>query len=75
MVFLSGMIPADKHGNLTQGSIAYKTHQMCKNAEAVLNAAGSGSDKVVKIMVGSESWPEIIKGKQHLIQKRYISGT
>lgn len=33
------------------GSVAEQTHQMCKNAKTVLEAAGSGLEKVVKVNV------------------------
>lgn len=46
---MSGCIPADKDGNLTEGSIADKTEQCCKNIIAVLEAAGTTIDKVVKV--------------------------
>lgn len=46
---MSGCIPADKDGNLTEGSIADKTEQCCKNIITVLEAAGSTIDKVVKV--------------------------
>ncbi|KAM0343482.1 hypothetical protein ACHAPU_008513 [Fusarium lateritium] len=51
MIFLSGQIPADSQANLTVGTIAEKTHKMCQNAKAVLEEAGSGLDKVVKVTV------------------------
>ncbi|UNI23729.1 hypothetical protein JDV02_009531 [Purpureocillium takamizusanense] len=50
-VFVSGQIPAETDGKLIDGTTAEKTHKMCQNAKAVLEAAGSGLDKVVKITV------------------------
>lgn len=50
-VFVSGQIPAETTGTLIEGSVAEKTHRMCQNARVVLEAAGSGLDKVVKITV------------------------
>ncbi|KAI8724105.1 hypothetical protein NCS52_00268000 [Fusarium sp. LHS14.1] len=50
-VFLSGQLPADPQGKLIEGTAAEKAHQMCKNAKAVLEAAGSGLDKVVKVTI------------------------
>ncbi|RSL89386.1 hypothetical protein CEP52_014925 [Fusarium oligoseptatum] len=50
-IFLSGQIPATPEGQLIQGTVAEKAHQMCQNAEAVLGAAGSGFEKVVKVHV------------------------
>ncbi|KAF4314398.1 Enamine/imine deaminase [Botryosphaeria dothidea] len=51
LVFVSGMIPATKDGKLVEGSVSEQTHQMCRNAQAVLGAAGSGLEKAVKITV------------------------
>lgn len=51
MVFVSGQIPAEVTGKLIEGTIAEKTHKMCQNARAVLEAAGSSLEKVVKITV------------------------
>lgn len=51
MVFVSGQIPAETTGKLIDGTVAEKTHKMCQNARAVLEAAGSSLDKVVKITV------------------------
>ncbi|PGH16936.1 hypothetical protein AJ80_05004 [Polytolypa hystricis UAMH7299] len=50
-VFCSGQIPADQSGNLIEGSIAQKTEQCCKNLAAVLAAAGTSIDRVVKVNV------------------------
>ncbi|KAF2186569.1 YjgF-like protein, partial [Zopfia rhizophila CBS 207.26] len=50
-VFVSGQIPADKDGNLVQGTIADKTEACCKNIGAILHEAGSEVDKVVKVNV------------------------
>ncbi|KAK2740457.1 hypothetical protein FQN57_006084 [Myotisia sp. PD_48] len=50
-VFVSGQIPADKNFTLIEGSIAEKTELCCKNVVAVLNAAGSSIEKVVKVNV------------------------
>ncbi|KAL9569625.1 hypothetical protein ACKAV7_006255 [Fusarium commune] len=51
MVFLSGQIPADSQAMLIEGTIAEKTHKMCQNAKAVLEAAGSSLDKAVRVTV------------------------
>ncbi|PGH10145.1 hypothetical protein AJ79_05500 [Helicocarpus griseus UAMH5409] len=50
-VFLSGQIPADQQGNVIEGSIGDKTDQCCKNIAAVLAAAGTSVDRVVKVNV------------------------
>lgn len=51
LVFAAGQIPADSTGKLVSGSIAEKTEQCCKNLKAILDAAGSGIPKVVKVGV------------------------
>lgn len=48
-VFCSGQTPMDPAtGNLVQGDVAAQTERALKNLEAVLKAAGSGMDKVVR---------------------------
>lgn len=48
-VFASGQIPVDPAtGNVVEGGIAAQTEQSCKNVGAILEAAGTGFDKVVK---------------------------
>lgn len=48
-VFTSGQIPLDpKTGEIVSGGIDEQTHRICKNLCAVLEAAGSGLDRVVK---------------------------
>ena len=53
-VYLSGQIPADIRGNLIKGSTVEKTEAIIKNTEAILNEAGSGLDRVVKVVVSFE---------------------
>ncbi|MBI4053182.1 MAG: RidA family protein [Candidatus Diapherotrites archaeon] len=51
-VFCSGQIPIDpKTGEFVAGGIAGQTGQACKNLKAVLEAAGSSLEKVVKTTV------------------------
>ncbi|EEP77246.1 endoribonuclease L-PSP [Uncinocarpus reesii 1704] len=50
-IYVSGQIPADSNGDLIDGSVAQKTEQCCKNVVAVLAAAGSSIEKVVKVNV------------------------
>jgi len=51
-VFTAGQIPIDpKTGNLVEGGIAEQTRQALKNLKAVLEAAGSSMDRVVKATV------------------------
>jgi 2-iminobutanoate/2-iminopropanoate deaminase len=49
LVFTSGQIPLSaQDGQVTGSSITEQTEQVIKNLEAVLKAAGSSFDKVVK---------------------------
>ncbi|KAJ9625542.1 hypothetical protein H2203_004299 [Taxawa tesnikishii (nom. ined.)] len=50
-IYVSGQIPADAQGNLTEGSIADKTKVSCEGAKAILEEAGSSLEKVVKTTV------------------------
>ena len=48
VIYTSGQIPVDPAtGNIAEGSAA-QAEQSCKNVGAILEAAGSGYDKVVK---------------------------
>jgi 2-iminobutanoate/2-iminopropanoate deaminase len=51
-VFCSGQIPFDREKDeMVSGSITDQTKQSLKNIKAVLEAAGSSMDKVVKVSV------------------------
>ena len=51
-LFLSGQVPLDpKTGTLLQGSIQEEVARVLENLTAVLEAAGSGLDRVVKTTV------------------------
>jgi 2-iminobutanoate/2-iminopropanoate deaminase len=50
-VFVSGQGPLDPSGKLVEGDIAVATHQTFDNLQAILEAAGSSLDKVVKASV------------------------
>lgn len=50
LIFTSGQLPADPAtGEIPEG-ITAQTEQSCKNVLAILDAAGSGTEKVVKTM-------------------------
>lgn len=52
LVFTSGQIPLDPAtGQLVEGDAAKQAEQSLKNIEAVLKAAGSSMDKVIKTLV------------------------
>lgn len=51
-VFLSGQIPLDPvSGSMVEGDIEAQTRQVMKNLEAVLAAAGTSFDKVVRATI------------------------
>lgn len=52
LIFASGQIPLDPQtGQFVEGGIAEQTHQVIKNLEAVLDAAGASLASVVKTTV------------------------
>ena len=52
LVFTAGQIPIDPNtGNFVEGGIQEQTRQVLKNLQAVLEAAGSSMDRVVKATV------------------------
>jgi 2-iminobutanoate/2-iminopropanoate deaminase len=51
-VYLSGQIPLDpKTGQFVEGGVREQTEQVLRNLAAVLEAAGTGLDRVVKTTV------------------------
>ena len=51
-IFASGQIPLDpKTGVFVEGGVAEQTEQVMRNLQAVLEAAGSGLDRIVKTTV------------------------
>jgi 2-iminobutanoate/2-iminopropanoate deaminase len=50
-IYCSGQIPSTPDGQLVTGTIGEKTAQCIKNLKAVLEEAGSGIEKVVKVNV------------------------
>ena len=52
MVYASGQIPLDPvTGEVVAGGIAEQTKQVLENLKAVVEAAGSGMDRVVKVTI------------------------
>jgi len=52
LVFASGQIPIDpKTGEFVAGGVAEQTEQVMRNLAAVLEAAGSGLDRIIKTTV------------------------
>ena len=51
-VFASGQLGTDpRTGRLAEGGIGAETRQVCENLKAVLEAAGSSLDRVVKVTI------------------------
>lgn len=49
LIFASGQIPVDPQtGKVEKSDVAGQTEQACKNVKALLEAAGSDIDKVIK---------------------------
>lgn len=60
-VFASGQLGRDvKTGALAPGGIAAETRQVCENLKAVLEAAGSSLEKVVKVTIYMVDLEELI---------------
>ncbi|WP_028543452.1 RidA family protein [Paenibacillus taiwanensis] len=51
LVLTSGQIPLTSDGSLVEGGIEEQTHQVFHNLKAVLEAAGSSFDRVLKATV------------------------
>jgi 2-iminobutanoate/2-iminopropanoate deaminase len=51
LVFTSGQIPLTAEGQLIAGDVSAQTHQVFQNLQAVLEAAGSSLQQVVKATV------------------------
>ena len=61
MVYCAGQIPLDPAtGEVVAGGIAEQTHQVLKNLQAVLKAAGSGLDRAVKTTVFLKSMDSFV---------------
>jgi 2-iminobutanoate/2-iminopropanoate deaminase len=52
ILFVSGQIALDPStGDLVEGGVEAETHQVLKNIQAILSAAGTSLDKVVKTSI------------------------
>ncbi|WP_152042247.1 Rid family detoxifying hydrolase [Salinigranum salinum] len=47
-VFTAGQVHVTPDGELVEGSVAARTHQIMENLESILTAAGTGFENVVK---------------------------
>lgn len=61
LVFTSGNIPLKPDGSLVIGSVEEQTHQVMANLKAVLEAAGSSLEKVVKTTVFIKNMDEFAR--------------
>jgi 2-iminobutanoate/2-iminopropanoate deaminase len=74
MVFASGQVALDPAtGNLVSGGIAEQTEQVMKNLAAVLTAAGTSFDKVIKSVVFLKSMNDFAPMNE--IYGRHVSGS
>lgn len=51
LVYTSGQIPLNLEGNIVSDDVEVQTKQVFENLKAVLNAAGSDLEHVVKVLV------------------------
>jgi 2-iminobutanoate/2-iminopropanoate deaminase len=72
-VFISGQVCFDPAtGNLIAGGIEQQTEQVMKNLSAILQAAGSGWDKVVKTTVYLKNMSEF--GQMNEVYGKFLQG-
>ena len=71
-MFASGQVALDPNGNMTKGGIVEQTEQVLKNISAVLAAAGTSLDKVVKSTVFLKDMNDFAKMNE--VYARYLSG-
>ena len=72
-IFTSGQIPLDPVSNVIVGDeITKQTEQTIENLKAVLEAAGSGIDRVIKTTVFLTDINDF--GKMNEVYARYFSG-
>jgi 2-iminobutanoate/2-iminopropanoate deaminase len=72
-VFLSGQVALDPAtGNLVEGGIEQQTEQVLKNISAVLQAAGSSWEKVVKTTVFLKNMGEF--GQMNEVYGKFCKG-
>jgi 2-iminobutanoate/2-iminopropanoate deaminase len=51
LVFTSGQIPLNPNGEIVSGGVEAQTRRVLENLKAVLEAAGSSMDKVIKTTI------------------------
>lgn len=71
MVYTSGNIPLRADGTLVEGTVEEQTHQVFANLKAVLEAAGSSLENVVKTTVFIKNMDDF--GKINDVYATYFS--
>ncbi len=72
LLFLSGQIPLDPAtGQLVEGDVAVQTERVIQNLKAVLEAAGSSLDRVLKTTVFLKDMGEF--GKMNEVYGKYFA--
>ena len=79
LVFTSGQAAIDEHGNLVGiGDFDGQAEQTFRNIEAVLTAAGSGLNRVIKVTIyltDMSNFPKILELRQKWFSKPYPADT
>ncbi len=74
VVYCSGQIPLDPTtGQIIEGDVSAQTERVLENMKAVLEAAGSSLEKVLKTTVFIKDMSEF--GKINDVYSRYFSGS
>ncbi len=74
VVYCSGQIPLDPTtGQIIEGDVSAQTERVLENLKAVLEAAGSSLEKVLKTTVFIKDMSEF--GKINDVYSRYFSGS
>jgi len=70
-VFTSGQIPLDRDGKMVEGDVTAQTHAVLSNMKAILQAAGTGFDQVVKSTVFLQDMNDF--GAMNDVYKQYFT--
>lgn len=71
-VFLSGQIPLTTDGQIVSGGVVDQAKQVMQNLEAVLKAAGTGLEKVIKTTIYLSSMDDFVAVNE--VYAAYFSG-
>jgi len=71
-IFVSGQVPLNGGGEMIEGTIDEKTHQVMKNLQKVLESAGVSFDNVVKTTIFLTDIEDA--GKVNTIYASYFNG-